>query len=74
VFLSAAAETFDDWELLASVLDGLEPMQASVIIHGAAPGADTRAGRCAELRRVPLETVPADWESTAAPSGRFEMP
>jgi hypothetical protein len=26
--------TFDDWELLASVLDGLEPMQASVIIHG----------------------------------------
>jgi hypothetical protein len=44
------------------VLDGLEPMQASVIIHGAAPAADTPVSRGAELRPVPLEAFPADWE------------
>jgi YspA, cpYpsA-related SLOG family len=58
--LVRGGRTFDDWELLASVLDGLEPMQASVIIHGAASGADTPAGRWAELRRVPLAAFPAD--------------
>jgi hypothetical protein len=41
------------------VLNGLEPTGASVIIHEAAPGAATLAGRWAELRRVPVEAFPA---------------
>jgi hypothetical protein len=61
--------SFDDGELLASVLDGLEPMQVSVIIHGAAPDADTLAGRGAELCRVPIEAFPADWEKHSRAGG-----
>ena len=59
--LVCGGRTFDDWELLAGALDGLEPLEASVIIHGAAPGADALAGRWAELRRVRVEAFPADW-------------
>jgi len=67
--LVCGGRTFDNWELLAGVLDGLEPMQASVIIHGAAPGADTLAGRWAELRRVPVEAFPAEWEKHGRAAG-----
>jgi hypothetical protein len=67
--LVCGGRTFDDWERLAGVLDGLESMQASVIIHGAAPGADTLAGRWAELRQVPVEAFPADWEKHGRAAG-----
>jgi hypothetical protein len=67
--LVCGGRAFDDWELLAGVLDSLEPMQASVIIHGAAPGADTLAGQWAELRRVPVEAFPADWEKHGRAAG-----
>jgi hypothetical protein len=60
---------FDDWDLLASVLDGLEPMQESVIIHPAVPGADTPAGRWAKLRRGALEAFPADLEKHGRAAG-----
>jgi hypothetical protein len=67
--LVCGGRTFGDWELLVGVLDGLKPMQASVIIHGAAPGADTLAGRWAELRRVPIESFPAEWEKHGRAAG-----
>jgi YspA, cpYpsA-related SLOG family len=51
------------------VLDGLEPMQVSMIIHGAAPGADTLTGRWAELRRIPVEAFPPDWEKRSRAAG-----
>jgi len=44
-------------------------MKVSVVIHGAAPGADTLAGRWAELRRVPVEAFPADWEKHGRAAG-----
>jgi len=46
--LISGGRIFDDCQLLAGVLDALESMQVSVIIHGAAPGVDTLAGRWAE--------------------------
>jgi len=67
--LVCGGRTSDDWERLAGVLDGLDPMKVSVVIHGAAPGADTLAGRWAELRRVPVEAFPADWEKHGRAAG-----
>jgi hypothetical protein len=68
-FLVSGGRTFDDRERLAGVLDGLGSLQASVIIHGAAPGADTLAARWAELRQVPVEALPADWEKRDRAAG-----
>lgn len=39
------------------------------LIHGAAPGADRRAGTWAFFRRVHVETYPARWESEGRAAG-----
>lgn len=67
--LVCGGRNFNDWPLLKDTLDGLEPMQASVIIHGAALGADALASQWARLRRVVVEPFFADWKTHGRASG-----
>jgi hypothetical protein len=69
--LVCGGRDFTDWALLKDTLDGLEPMQASVIIHGAARGADTLASCWGKLRKVPVWAFQADWEKHGHAAGPF---
>ena len=54
---------YNDREHLFSVLDRIHQKTAiSVIIHGAARGADSLAGQWAAARHIRCQTYPADWE------------
>jgi hypothetical protein len=66
---------FADWERMCTVLDAIKDLGAvpkgtpagmplspiDVVIHGAAPGADTLAGSWAESRGIKVRAVPALW-------------
>ena len=56
--LVCGGRTYENWNHVVDVLDTLE---ISVVIHGAATGADTLAGRYAEEAGIPVEAYPADW-------------
>lgn len=56
--LVCGGRDFVDREWMFSVLDKLAP---TVVIHGAAPGADTLADEWAKARGVPREPYPAEW-------------
>ena len=54
-----------DWyekDITFGILDRLAgEYDIAVVIHGAASGADTLAGRWARSRGIPVEEYPADW-------------
>lgn len=52
---------YADYERIRSVL-GEWRDENPTIVHGAAPGADDRAGRAADELGYPVEEHPADWK------------
>ena len=56
--LVCGGRKFTDWELVQTVLDQVGP---ALIIHGAAKGADTLAGRYARERGIPCRSFPVVW-------------
>jgi len=57
--LICGGRTYFDAERVFLVLDILGP---SLVIHGAAKGADTLAANWAVIRGVPHKPFPADWQ------------
>jgi hypothetical protein len=66
---SSAAVVTDDCDKLNVVLRSLWLSCDDVIIHGAAPGADTLAGQWAADKGIPVEAFPADWEKHGRAAG-----
>lgn len=68
--LVCGGRTYDNAELLFGVLDGLrERFEDLSIIHGAAKGADTLAGRWASANGVSCVSFPADWKAYGRSAG-----
>ena len=62
--------TFKDALYVVGVLDGIHRLQPiTVLIHGAAPGADTHASHWAWLRGVQELVYPADWKAHGKAAG-----
>jgi hypothetical protein len=60
--LVCGGRDYTDRDTVFSLLDYLHAKRAiTVIIHGAARGADTLAGEWAQERGIPEERYPADW-------------
>ena len=68
--LVCGGRDFTDWGMLCCALDSLL-RRPTVVIHGAARGADTLAGCWGELRRVPVWAFQADWEKHGHAAGPF---
>ena len=65
--LVCGGRDYADWGTLDSVLDLVNP---AVVIHGAARGADSLAGRWArEMHGVTEEAFPADWDKHGKSAG-----
>jgi len=64
--LVCGGRDYSDAEYMALVLKAADP---GVIIHGAAKGADTLAGKWAHDHGVPVEEFPADWEKHGLQAG-----
>ena len=64
--LICGGRTFSDYEWLSSVLDQVGPKS---IIQGAAPGADSLAGRWAYRRQIFQRIFPADWKKHGRSAG-----
>ncbi len=61
--LVTGGTTFSDWGLLCDTLDRLhDEHEISLLIHGAAAGADSLADYWAKLRGVESIPCPPDWE------------
>jgi hypothetical protein len=59
--LVCGGRDFSDKVMLASALDAIHADRPfSLVIHGAAPGADTLAGEWADSRGIPVAPFPAD--------------
>jgi hypothetical protein len=68
VLIVFGGRTFDDESFLFAALDFLHGTRGiAKVIQGGAPGADKLAKRWADLRGVPCETVPAEWDNLNAP-------
>lgn len=60
--LICGGRNWNDEELTFEALDILHRKRPfSVVIHGAASGADTLAGRWAKSKGIPVQEFPADW-------------
>lgn len=68
---------FSDAVCLNNVLIKLQEKLAEsdkkidVIIHGAAPGADSLAGEWAKANNIPVESYPADWNTHGRSAGHI---
>jgi len=61
---------FRDWEFLKQTLDALhEEHQFTLIMHGAAPGADTLAGTWAATHSLKVKSYPALWATYGRSAG-----
>lgn len=65
--------TFSTYGVLAAVLDGIDSHfdGNTVIIHGAAPGADRYADKWAKAKGKEPLAFPADWELLGKSAGYF---
>lgn len=62
-------------EVIHTTLKQFQPY-ASLIVHGAARGADTLAGGVAESLNIPVQSFPANWDkhgSAAGPIRNIDM-
>ena len=66
--LVCGGRNYDDKATLYSKLDNLET-RPTVIIHGAARGADSLAGQWAKDRGIPVDVFPADWDTHGRSAG-----
>ena len=64
--LVCGGRAFEDYAFLRDVLDHYAP---TVVIHGAARGADSLAHRWAQNRCVTVESYPADWRAHGKAAG-----
>ena len=61
---------YQDREAVFEALDRLlVDKRVTLVIHGAAPGADTIAGQWAEARGIPVQPCPADWKQFKSRAG-----
>ena len=68
--LVTGGRTFDDIELLETTLDAVHATNLiSVLIHGAASGADTMAGEWAIRQGVEVVACPANWKQYGRRAG-----
>ncbi len=68
--LVCGGRDFRDWNRLLTVLDHYHAINPfSLIIHGAARGADHMAGEWAVTRFVPVEEYPANWDRDGRTAG-----
>lgn len=65
--LICGSRNFDNKELIRQVIDSLP--SDTVIIHGAASGADTIAGTLAKERGLKVVEFPADWKKYGRSAG-----
>ena len=64
--LVCGGRNYRDRDRVFQVLDSIEP---SVVIHGAARGADQLAGAWAKERQVSCKTYPAQWDRYGKSAG-----
>jgi hypothetical protein len=68
--LVCGGRDFSDVTLLRSALDAHhEKSPITLLIHGAAPGADTLAGEWAEAKGIPVSPFPANWKVLGRAAG-----
>lgn len=68
--LVCGGRDFSNKSLLTFMLDQMHKQtQFSVVIHGAARGADTLAGEWAHANGVPVEPYPAEWNKHGRSAG-----
>ena len=61
---------FSDWVLLGNTLDKFHLQSPfTVLIHGAAPGADTLADEWADTRGIEIHWFRADWKKYGKAAG-----
>lgn len=65
--LVCGSRHFNDYKLLEEKLD--EIPEITEIIHGAARGADTLAGRYSDAKSIRLAVYPADWNKFGKAAG-----
>jgi len=66
--LVCGGRDFNNAAMLARAMAAL-PSKPSVVIHGAARGADTLAGQWAKEAGVPVEVYPAEWAAHGRKAG-----
>lgn len=64
--LVCGGRAFEDYAFLRDVLDYYAP---TLVIHGAARGADSLAHRWAQNRCISVESHPADWQAHGKAAG-----
>lgn len=67
--LVCGGRDFNDYEKMEWALSPFLNPEVTTIIHGAARGADSLAGRWAEEHGVPVEVYPADWDKYGKRAG-----
>ncbi|MEZ5943915.1 MAG: DUF2493 domain-containing protein [Planctomycetaceae bacterium] len=68
--LVTGGRKFDDIQLLETTLEDVHESEAiSVLIHGAANGADTLAGEWASRHGIKVVACPADWKRYGRAAG-----
>ena len=64
--LVCGGRDFNDYDFLVNTLDSLEITE---LIHGAARGADSLAEQYAKARSIPVQRFPADWSAYGKRAG-----
>lgn len=69
--LICGGRDFEDYDTMKTVLSALqvERGQFTLVIHGAARGADTYAGEYARRHQIPVKAFPADWRAHGKSAG-----
>jgi hypothetical protein len=58
-----------EWDNLQLISKWIIELNPSVVIEGAAPGADSLAAHLAKMRRIPVREFPANWEKFGKAAG-----
>lgn len=68
--LVCGGRDYNDRERLFAALDAAHAHKpVTLVIHGAAKGADTLAGEWADARGIPVQAYPADWKKLGLVAG-----
>lgn len=67
--LVCGGRDYQNYQRVCEVLDQLMPI--TLVIHGAAKGADSLADRWARDREIPVQPVPADWDQYGKAAGHI---
>ena len=70
--LVCGGQQYNDYDHVCEVLDSFADSHGrtiTLVIHGAAPGADSLAGLWADARNIPARAFPADWRAHGRAAG-----